>query len=518
MKKVIALWLVLILALVCAGCSKQDETSSGSANSGASAVAVTQAPAEPAGSVTDTGTSTEATDSSVPAAVGNQEAAEPIIPAADSEAAAESAESDIPAAEMLPPAELTGPVTATLTFDVNESLLPLAAQFLEGRVENASDVLTAAVSIVENTTLEGIWDGSAFQLNVLLKGKPVAYAAVSSDGETVTAVSDVFPNGSAVQASAAQLLNYYGDQPLNLNVSPADLAFVEDTAKALLQKVDSEIASRTDDPESGSWTFEGTEFTSRRRISATPREISIIALKAVQEAIQDPEITAFLARFGVSPESLHLDSSINGLENSSDEYYPTLEIYRYSNGSGDTFTAGTLTTYYTHYSYDWETGEESYVREPGSVLNIQYGNIGQDFSARITRAGSDDEIVLKSDSLGYSYDFTANIASVTRYNGMNVSGNVHITGTTAQNGERDGQINVQVMYMDVLSINYAIRAGGTITASFDTTGKQLVSFYEATNSYFVRSLRLADIAGKVMNIMPDEAAKLAPLTRKLLNR
>ena len=415
------------------------------------------------------------------------------------------------------PAELAGPVTATLTFKVNNSLLPAIGALADSFYSGASDLISAAAAIGENTTLEGIWDGPSAQLNVLLKGQQIVYAALHSDGNTITVVSDALPNATAVQTTANDLLSYYGDRQLNLNFTPADLAVLEDTVKSLASKIDSEIASRTDDAESGSWTFEGKTFTSRRRISATPREIGVIAVKAFRDALKDPKITALIDRIGVELYTDGLDYQIEHMESDSEDYYPTLEAYRYSNGDGDTFTDGKLTIYNSHYSYNYETGEESYTREPGAVLAINYGVVDQNLVAYFSAVGNDSEFSLKADTRGYNYDFTANLSNVTQVRGISISGKVHASGKTAQSGEREGSIDIQVLNMDFLTMNYEIRQGGSVTASFDTTGKTLYPLYELTSSSFLRNLRLGDIAGKVMNIMPEEASRLITLARQLLN-
>ena len=415
------------------------------------------------------------------------------------------------------PAELAGPVTATLTFKVNSALLPTIGALAESFYSGASDLITAAAAIGENTTVEGIWDGPSAQLNVLLKGQQIVYAALHSDGNTITVVSDALPNASAVQTTANQLLGYYGDRQLNLNFTPADLALLEDAVKSLASKIDSEIAVRTDDAESGSWTFEGKTFTLRRRISATPREIGVIAIKAFRDALKDPKITALIDRIGVELYTDSLDYQIERMESDSEDYYPTLEAYRYSNGEGDTFTDGKLTTYNSHYSYNHETGEESYSREPGAVLAIYYGIVDRNLVAYFSAVGNDSELSLKADTHGYHYDFTANLSNVTQVRGISISGKVHASGKTAQSGEREGSLDIQVLNMDLLTLNYEIRQGGSVTASFDTTGKTLYPFSEVTNSSFLRNLRLGDIAGKVMNIMPEEASKLVTLARQLLN-
>lgn len=415
------------------------------------------------------------------------------------------------------PAELSGPVTATLTLEINRDIIPLASSLLEGRIENASDVLNAAVNIAESASLQAVWDGPAIQLNGLLKGQQIAYAAVRADGDKVTAVSDVLPDNSAVQATMNEL-GYYGDKPLDLNFSPADLGLLEDTVKDMYRTIDKEIAAKTASPEIGSWTFEGATFTSRSKITTTPREIVIIAVKAFRDALQNPKITALLAKVSVDPQSLYLDNTINGLENASEDYFPSLDAYRYTNGNGDVLIDGQLTIYNTHYSYNYETGEESFAREPGAVLNVRYGTIGQNFYLSVTQPGSENAVILTADRRGYNYDFSANLTNITRVQGMSISGKIHASGKTEQNGERSGSINIQAMSMNILTLKYAIKRGGSITAYFDTTGKKLYSFYEATSYSFLRNLRLADIAGKVTSIMPDEATKLAPLVRKLLNR
>ena len=151
------------------------------------------------------------------------------------------------------------------------------------------------------------------------------------------------------------------------------------------------------------------------------------------------------------------------------------------------------------------------------MLAINYGVVDQNLVAYFSAVGNDSEFSLKADTRGYNYDFTANLSNVTQVRGISISGKVHASGKTAQSGEREGSIDIQVLNMDFLTMNYEIRQGGSVTASFDTTGKTLYPLYELTSSSFLRNLRLGDIAGKVMIIMPEEASKLITLARQLLN-
>lgn len=397
--------------------------------------------------------------------------------------------------------ELDAPVTATLSFKFDATTVPTVGALLESFYSGASDLLAAAVNICDNITIEGTWGKSAGQLNVLLKEQPLAYAAVSSDEYGITAVSDLLPNDTVIRMSTNDLLRYlgiyYGKKPVSLDINPADLALIENAVVWAVQKTDSGIASRTDEAEAGSWTFEGTTFTSRRRINASLREIGVIALKAVRDVIRNPEMIDLMGRISIYPTDLDPTPGIEYLEKTArDDYYPVLEAYRYSNENGDTFTEGFLSQYDVTYT-------------------AQYGIIGGNIYARFSmpRYG---EFVLKADSQGNSYDFSAEINNVYVYVGrsMYISGKVHAAGSTARNGEREGAIDIQVLGMDILTMNYTIRRDKEITASFDTAGKEIISDVSSYPFYQLMRTRLAEIAGKVSGIMPEDFQKLLPLVRR----
>ena len=417
-------------------------------------------------------------------------------------------------------AGLTGPVTATFSASINRSIIPFVSSLLINSYPDAQDMLESAANIADHFVLEGTWDGSAAQIRALLKDRQVAYAAVRSEGNTVTAVSDALPNNTMIQMTANELMRaaglYYGDQELNLSFTTDDLRMLESAAVSMLRKIDSEIAVRTDAEETGSWTFEGKTYSARRRINATTRDIGLIVLKAFRDAVQDPQVSALLSRFGADPQSFGLDRQIGNMESSADEETAVLEAFRYSNGNGDTFTDGVFHTFNIHYRYNGETGEETVIREPGDDIYFQYGTVERNFRLRVS-VPTRGEFFLTADSGKFEAVLSLDQVSI----GSSVpklSAKLTLSGTTAENGERDGSIAVQVSAMDILTMNYSIRQGEKIAASFDSYDRKVYSADDLSTGDFrdqVKS-KLMEIAGKVTEIMPEDVEKLMPLARKVL--
>ena len=420
---------------------------------------------------------------------------------------------------------LTSPVGATLSLKMDRTILPLAGAFLQNRFPNATELLNAAANIVDQFALRGTWDDTGARLEVLLKEQPLAYAAVNCDGNTITIVSDILPNGTVIRTDAGELLRtigvYYGDREPVLRFTPEDLKTVQDAVVSLVGKVGSDIQARMEAEETGSWTYQGKTFTSRRRLGVTTREIGVIMIRDFRDAVQDQQMNELLTRFGVDIRSMNLDEEIGRIEATPEANYAPLEAYCYSNEEGDTWRELFTNTVTIHYNYDPETGAESTVQELGDRIAVQYGAIGKDIFFFFDVPGK-ASISLKADSSGSNFDYTMEISGMTVNVGrrMTVPGKLHAEGRTAPDGTRSGTVTCQLTGLDLFTMEYQIRQGDKMAVSFETNGKQVLSASDIGSYSFSQHLtgKLLEIIGKVSAIMPEDAAKLLPEIYNLINR
>ena len=376
---------------------------------------------------------------------------------------------------------MSGPVKATLSFDVNKSAVPQVLSMLKvWEADRLQPMIETAVDVVNNLSLEGTWDGPSARLDILLKGQQLAYAAVTSDGTNITAVSDVLPDGTIIQTTFADLLKYYGR--MNVSLTPAEIGLLEDAVTAVIRKVDSGIASSAASvAENGSWTIE--VYT--------------------QDVIDQ------------------LQRRIRDAQGWSDESYPELDAYRYTNVAGNAYNDGTLTTYYYHKQYNSYSDTYDRIREEESKIQIGYGTAGQNIYARMSvknnGGGGGGDLTLTADAGGRNYIFDYNLKEVW-IGSIDESLPLRITiaGTTAANGEHEGRIDGQLGNIDIISVKYAIRQGNPVTDSFSTAGKEVLSLGDLYSSDFTSRIlpKGMELLGKLGTIMPEAYSLVTSLIMK----
>ena len=223
---------------------------------------------------------------------------------------AAEAEDAVPAA--------SGPVTATLSVAVNTDGIPQLLNALLSENPSLSGLVDPALSILQNLSLQLVWDGPDMQLDVLLKGHPLAYAAMKNEGAVITAVSDILPDNTMFLITPDDLFYTGGSIPLDLRFTVEDLHTVENVVQDYLKILDDRIAICTGEEETGSWTLDGVTYTSRRRITANVREIYAMALTVLKDLACDARFVALLQRFtAMTPESLMLDDRIREQQDAS---------------------------------------------------------------------------------------------------------------------------------------------------------------------------------------------------------
>ena len=392
---------------------------------------------------------------------------------------AAEAEDAVPAA--------SGPVTATLSVAVNTDGIPQLLNALLSENPSLSGLVDPALSILQNLSLQLVWDGPDMQLDVLLKGHPLAYAAMKNEGAVITAVSDILPDNTMFLITPDDLFYTGGSIPLDLRFTVEDLHTVENVVQDYLKILDDRIAICTGEEETGSWTLDGVTYTSRRRITANVREIYAMALTVLKDLACDARSVALLQRFtAMTPESLMLDDRIREQQDASYEDLPSLEAYRYSNCAGDVLTDAVIARYSDFYY-------------------LRYGIVSRNFTLRFV-APSVLDVFLTTDSLSSGYDFSASFGRI--YVGYDtvITGKLLASGRTAQDGSREGRLSCQVSGIDVLDIIYTVRNGGAVTASFDPFARRLLRPYDIGYD-FTRQLqgKLQEALGRMVSIMPDEA-------------
>ena len=335
------------------------------------------------------------------------------------------------------------------------------------------------------------------QLDVLLKDQQLVRAAMRNTGSEITVVSDMLPDNSVLVLTAEDVIPGAGEKQIDMRITTEDIRTLQSAVKSRLVRMADDVKSRADgSEEKGSWTYEDTEFTSRRKIRLTAREAALIVLQAAQDLVKDPKISSLLNRLGVDPESLNLDTETENMRGRPDDSLPALSAYQYSAGN-NVYTEMILT---------------------GSGVNasLRYGSVGDNICIRLSwpQVATVD---LVADSLGYGYQFSASVTSgqsnSTGYSSaspMIPQLTVSAEGSTAQTGERSGTISFGMAGMRFLTLEYASAKGGKVTSSFDRTGKQVLTSQDLAGQEFSSQMQTRSmiLLNRISTIMPEAASGL----------
>ena len=442
------------------------------------------------------------------------------------------------------PDYLTGPVKATMSVKINTSVWKVVKPLLKSipLVSSYASLFDAGIEAANNLTIEGTWDGSDVKLGLVLKEKDLVSAALRKNGDQLIVRSEVLPENAVAVVTADELVQLTGLSQLpdlNLEFTPEDLRTMENAVKSAAAQFSSRLDDETGPEEKGSWDFEGHTFSSRRRINASARQLSLFAMEAVQSELSGEELTGFLTRIGLSPESMNLSYRIDSLKSDSDEHYPAVRAYRYKDGD----------SVYTEFTFNLNEEE----------LSLRFGTIDLTTYIRYVVAATNEGFVLVADSRGYNYDFTAasslkslglgnifgtggssygysyNSGYDTAYTesssgteGAASSGNpgygasgfgfgpddvsvmkLTASGKTSQSGERDGKIIVRYAGLDLITVNYTIKKGSSLSSLFDLNGRRVMKYDELTSREFSDWLQDTCLPGfiiRLVDAMPEVAA------------
>lgn len=384
------------------------------------------------------------------------------------------------------PAVLKDPVTVTLSMEVDPGGLAGAVGSVSDGMSGTADLMTSLVDLANNMTVVAVVDGNDIQLDVLLKDENLVQAALRNTGNEISLVSDMLPDNSVLVLAAGEIIPGAGEKELDIRVTTDDIRMLRSAVKACLVRMSEEVASRTgDNEEKGSWTFESREFTARRSIGLSAKDAALILYRALQDLARDEKVSALLARLGVDEESLGLDAAIADIESRPAGSFPALTAYQYRSG-GDTYT-------------------EMILAGDGVSAVLRYGSVGTDTVIRFSspRYGSVD---LVADSLGYAYDLSAAFSA----GRDGIVYTVLAKGTTEQNGERAGTVSLGTGETQFATLRYTVRKGGSVTASFDRDGRQVLTSQDLSGDTFSLQMqsKVMGLLTRISSVMPEAASGL----------
>ena len=181
-------------------------------------------------------------------------------------------------------------------------------------------------------------DASVGQMQVKLNGNPVASLSVQKQEDGWAAVSDLFPTTKLTvkNESLASAIPAEGNSLSML--SGLDLTGVAEVVLGHVGPALEALQGTIGEPEAGSFTVGGVEFTQKTPYNITTKEALELILPAVKEIVSNETISGFAAQLGQDLDPESVQESLEEIQAKDDSELPALSAAVYSNEAGDTAT------------------------------------------------------------------------------------------------------------------------------------------------------------------------------------
>ena len=175
---------------------------------------------------------------------------------------------------------------------------------MAGGGEETGSAMDSVKSLLNALSVRFGADTSIAQMEILLNGTSAAsLAAMAQDGEW-SVVSNLFP--STVLTVKDETLQ----QLTSMSGPDLDPEAIAEAVKAPLEQLVSEIRATAGEPETGSWTVGGVEYTTKVTYSITTKEALEKILTAVQTILNDERISGIVSMLGDQFDPSQIEESL----------------------------------------------------------------------------------------------------------------------------------------------------------------------------------------------------------------
>ena len=312
------------------------------------------------------------------------------------------------------------------------------------------DLGAKIVTIINNIGLKAVSAGEEIQVQLLLKGGPVATLLVKTGENGINIGSDLFPN--TVLSVPAEFFNQIAEQ-LTSGLQGIDMNAVAEAVAPHVEAFMTTIQSKIGDPEATDFTYEGVQFTARIPINITTKELATALLTLVKDILAEESLAPLLSKLNVQVTGL--DEALQNIADSKDEEIPVTEASLYANENGDGMLALVMT-------------------KDDQAITLYAGML-------------QNKVILRADALSQmKLDLTVDLAAMALELNMNMNNQgmeigLAVTGQVTETGF-GGDWSVSMNGAPVAKISLNIAEGGEVTAALDPEGKTVVSLTDLQNS------------------------------------
>ncbi len=371
-----------------------------------------------------------------------------------------------------------------LTFEARitvnpETVLQLAGAFGATEVEGMEEVIGKAINILNNASVRAAVDGTAAQGELLLKDQSLAMIAGKFSEDGVVVVSDVLPS-YVLTLSGNTIKEMMGKVTEAMNgLQSGELA--EAIAKYITPLTDG-LEEKIGEPETVSYTFEGTEFTVKMPINLTAKEIMDKMTEAMKGLLSEKSVKDIFAKFDIGEKEI--EDIIADMQEVPEDQLPEMAMAVYTNEAGDMLGELAMT-------------------QDGQEMLMQGGSIGGKIAVRATAP----QMTMSLDADPAAG--VVNVKTVVDAEGMKIASDDSVM---VADNMLTGTSTLSVNDAQLLTVDYTMIPEGTVTADFSMEGKTELKMESLMQDgdKAMETLQQAVMPGlmglltKAMQIMPDE--------------
>ena len=197
------------------------------------------------------------------------------------------------------------------------------------QAEQMAPAMEALKSLLNALTIRFAADSSTAQMDILLNGTSAASLSAKAEEDGWAVVSSLFPTS---------MLTVKNETLAQFNTTPVieDPEAMAEAVKAPVEQLISEFKATAGEPETGSWTVGGVEYTAKTVYNITTKEAIVKVLTTAKTILSDERLTGIISSVpsadGFDPASL--DQALENIREQDESEMPALSVAEYANETG----------------------------------------------------------------------------------------------------------------------------------------------------------------------------------------
>lgn len=199
----------------------------------------------------------------------------------------------------------------------------------------SADSSAAIMDLISSIGIRFAATADVGQLQIELKDEPFAALTVQRQADGWAAVSDLFP-GVLLTVKNDTLASFAAQSsPVTVNGSPAsiDFAAIFEAAKGPFEQLLEQLRAKLGEPETGSFTVGGVEYTQKAVYGLTTKEALEMVMATVKTILSNETISGVIPTFVPDFSADSVDQAMADIMAADEADQPVLSAAEYRNGA-----------------------------------------------------------------------------------------------------------------------------------------------------------------------------------------